>query len=240
MTLATEPLTAIELRLLAQKWLSERHPDSIIVNELSVADWGGASIDIAAITETHIVGVEIKGAGDSPARLDRQGLAYGMVAREMWLLPCPTLMQKCFAKRPKGWGRLEVWEGAVRPLNTAKKVSGREPLKGHPGATRMVYSRDDSLYDPDTAAVCGHLCPQAMCGTLWRDELAAIAGRYRLSGVPPRAHVHTLAEAIEDQIPAPAIHTEMIRELRARSWRKEVIDLRTPDGKAVAQGRLLL
>lgn len=99
-----KPISAGQLRDLASAWLEQRHPGAVIVTELSVSDWGGALVDIAAITETHIVGVEIKGAGDSPTRLDRQGLAYGMVIKEMWLLACPTLADKCRARRPAGWG----------------------------------------------------------------------------------------------------------------------------------------
>ena len=72
-------MKAPELLPLAVDWLAETYPGSIIVTELSVADWGGALVDVAAITETEIVGVEIKGDGDSPARLKLQGMAYGRV-----------------------------------------------------------------------------------------------------------------------------------------------------------------
>lgn len=223
MALTTDPICAAELLPLAKHWLAERHPDAVIVTELSVADWGGALIDIAAITGTHIVGVEIKGAGDSPARLDRQGLAYGMVAREMWLLPCPTVADKCWAKRPAGWGRLEVWDGAVRPLNTAQKPGGKVKTKyGH----RIEYVRDDSAYAPAQATIGGHLCPAAICGTLWRDELAAIAARHRVTGIARGSYIHVIAEALEAHLPAPVLHDEMIYELRRRTWRKPVLDLR--------------
>lgn len=236
MSLASEPLSAIELRLLAQEWLTQRHPDAIIVTEFSVADWGGAMLDIAAITETKIVGIEVKGTGDSPARLARQGLAYGMVAREMWLLPCPSIRDKCLAQRPAGWGRLEVWDGKVRPQNRATKLGERVKTK-HGWSYPSI--RDDSRYEPDSPQGRGHVSPHAMCGTLWKDELAAIAARHRLDGVSKSSYVHVIAEAIEDQLPATTIHDEMIAELRGRRWRKEVIDLRTEDGHTVAAGRLL-
>ena len=93
-------MRAPELRDLTIAWLRARHPEAIIVPELSVADWGGASIDVAAITPTHIVGVEIKAEGDSPSRLDLQGAVYPRVAREMWLLPDESIREKCFAKKP--------------------------------------------------------------------------------------------------------------------------------------------
>lgn len=79
-------MKANELTELAIEWLSKQYPDSVIVTELSVSSWGGASIDVAAITDNEIAGIEIKGEGDSPSRLKLQGLVYGRVARKMWLL----------------------------------------------------------------------------------------------------------------------------------------------------------
>lgn len=50
-------MKAGELRELAINWLRTTYPNSLIVTELSVADWDAASIDVAAITENHIVGI---------------------------------------------------------------------------------------------------------------------------------------------------------------------------------------
>lgn len=217
-------MKAPELTDLAIEWLKEYAPDSIIVRELSVADWGAASIDVAAITPTQIVGVEIKGEGDSPARLDRQGIAYGMAVREMWLLPDVSIREKCFGKRPPGWGRLEVWDGYVRRDNRARKpgewVKSKTGLGGH-----IPYIRDDSRYEPDGAQRQMHQTPSVMCGVLWRDELYEIARVHRLECRGP-ALVGPLTEIICESLPAPMIHDEMIRALRARVWRKDVIDCR--------------
>ena len=153
-------MRAANLLPLAIDWLRERHPTAIIVTEMSVADWGAARIDVAAITETHIVGVEIKGFGDSLTRLDRQGLAYGMVAREMWLLPCDELAGKVQPKLPYGWGVLEVDGEKVRPKNNREKLIYVEGVQ--------TWIADDDDYKPKTAYVRGHLSPVAMCGTLWK------------------------------------------------------------------------
>jgi hypothetical protein len=234
MSLATDPLPAVELRLMAMDWLIQRHPDAVIVTEFSVSNWGGALIDVAAITDTKIVGVEIKGTGDSATRLDRQGLAYGMVAKEMWLLPCPTLRDKCFAKRPPGWGRLEVWNGEVRPQNRAIKTGERVKMKygwSYPSI------RDDSRYEPDTPENLAHLSVHAMCGTLWKDELLEIAQRYKLDGVKKSDYVHLLTSAIEDQLPTTVVHNEMVAALRRRKWLKTVVDLRTDEGQSWVRRR---
>lgn len=183
----SEPLTAKALLAIAIEWMRERWPDAVIVPELSVADWGGARIDVAAITPTHIAGVEIKGCGDSPARLPLQGLAYGMVAREMWLLACPTIAEKCWRKRPGGWGKLEIREAVARPATYPKAV------------------------------IRGHLCPTALCGTLWKKELIKLAAKFGVS-TGSFATVESLANSIEDALPAPTIHDEMISLLRKRKW----------------------
>tara|TARA_R110000751_G_scaffold307812_1_gene431881 strand:+ start:48039 stop:48725 length:687 start_codon:yes stop_codon:yes gene_type:complete len=212
-------MRAPELRDLTIAWLRARHPEAIIVPELSVADWGGASIDVAAITPTHIVGVEIKAEGDSPSRLDLQGAVYPRVAREMWLLPDESIREKCFAKKPSGWGRLEVWDGAVRPWNRATKVARFEERERNGMRWKVgISERDHDRVDPDEAQRLNALCPASMCGTLWRDELAQIAlrvGGLRLFG---RANVGPLTEAICAQLPAPVIHDLMIEQLRARAW----------------------
>jgi hypothetical protein len=236
-------MKAAELRDLAIAWLASEYPGSIIVTELSVSDWGGALIDVAAITETEIVGVEIKGEGDSPSRLELQGHVYGRVARRMWLLADVSIQEKCFAKCPGGWGRLEVWEGAVRPLNRAKKQIGTEKVKAtkanaYSSYERPIYGRDDSRYDPDTAGEERALCPWSMCGTLWRDELYDIARLHRVKTVG-RANVLPLTEAITNQLPMPVIHAAMIDQLRRRIWRKPVIDNRQQSEKRLVQKAML-
>ncbi|HGG04712.1 MAG TPA: hypothetical protein ENK28_04585 [Aliiroseovarius sp.] len=214
---------APELTDKAIQWLMSEHPGAIIVTEFSVADWGGARVDVAAITDTEIVGVEVKGEGDSPARLELQGLAYGRVVRKMWLLADDSLQDRCFAKCPPRWGRLELWENDVRPYNRSTKLGER--IKINHGYRHEII-RDNSQYDPDVAHESRLLCPHSMCGTLWRDELYEIA---RLTGVEVRgrATVAPLTQAICAQLPSPTIHAWMIDQLRRRSWRKPVIDTRT-------------
>jgi hypothetical protein len=207
-------------------WMKVEYPDSIVVTEMSVDDWGSARIDVAAITDKDIVGVEIKGEGDSPTRLDLQGLVYGKVARRMWLLvsPAGTLAERCEKKRPRGWGRLEVFDGDVRPKNVARKLG---PVEKTTHGTRQGYVPDPDTYKPDDAMRYFRQCPWAMCGTLWRDELYEIA---RLNGVQVkgRALAGALTDAICEQMPVPKLHDEMIKQLRQRVWRKPVIDLRSP------------
>ncbi len=220
-------MKAPDLLPLAVEWLALTYPGAIIVTELSVADWGGALVDVAAITETEIVGVEIKGDVDSPARLQLQGMAYGRVCRRMWLLPSPELQDRCHAQCPRGWGRLEIWEGRVRAFNRATRLGRRIPTRdGH----RYESLRDESRYDPCAARESRLLCPHSMCGTLWRDDLREMARLCEVRGIG-KANVEPLTRAICAQLPAPAIHAGMIDQLRRRQWRKPVI------GGAVARAQ---
>lgn len=212
-------MKAPDLLPLAINWLAETYPGAIIVTELSVSDMGGAMVDVAAITETEIVGVEIKGDGDSPARLKLQGIVYGRVCRRMWLLPSPDMQDRCFAQRPGGWGRLEVWNGKVRAFNRATTLGKRIPTDW---GYRYELLRDEGRYDPCFADESRLLCPHSMCGTLWRDELYDMA-RLAQVKVTGKANVGPLTQAICEQLPAPAIHTGMIDQLRRRQWRKPVI-----------------
>lgn len=224
-------MKAADLCALAIQWMRATFANSIIVPELSVADWGGASIDLAAITPTHIVGVEIKGEGDSPSRLNLQGLAYGRVAREMWLLPDESIYGACMQRRPAGWGMLEVWQGQVRPHNRATKIANwqerEDPTTGI-RSRHAIMDRDDTRYDPSKAAELKLLCPHSLCGTLWRDELYAIASDLGIK-LSSRANVHVLVDALVSALPAPTIHQYMIDHLRKRRWRnKYLIDTRSP------------
>lgn len=229
-------MNAHELTALASDWLAATYPGSVIVPELSVADWGGARVDLAAITPTGIIGVEVKGEGDSPARLELQGHVYGRVCRRMWLLADESLRDVCHQRRPSGWGRLEVWEGAVRPWNRAKKPGEREKTKT---GWRTKYIRDDSRYDPDEPTENMALCPWSMCGTLWRDELYEIARLHGLQ-VTPRAYVHALTEAVTNQLPMPTIHAAMIDALMRREWgSQKASKIRDTRAKPTAAGLLL-
>lgn len=95
--------TAHHLRGYAITWLRQNWPEAVIVPELSVASWGHARVDVAAVTEKELIGVEIKGEGDSTARLSLQGMQYSSVCSRMFLLPCAALRDKCVAAKPPGW-----------------------------------------------------------------------------------------------------------------------------------------
>src|ERR1700754_1542835 len=98
-----KPSTARDLCEQAIVWLRKEWPDAVIIPELSVANWGGARLDLAAVTQTELIGVEIKGDGDSTARLSLQGMLSSSVCSRMFLLPSGNLREKCLKAKPPGW-----------------------------------------------------------------------------------------------------------------------------------------
>lgn len=108
---------------MAMLWLRQQFPEAILIPELAIAKYGDALLDVAALMPTDIYGVEVKGEGDSPSRLLRQGWVYSRAASHMWVLPSPCLRQRVARARPPGWGILEVMgDGRVYPtLNTYRQ-----------------------------------------------------------------------------------------------------------------------
>lgn len=147
---AAQAYPASRLTDMASDWLARRYPGALIVRELSVGTWGSALIDIAAILPDRIVGVEVKGDGDSTTRLKLQTALYSKAAQEMYLLPAPSLASRCERVRWGGWGLLGVVGEDVRVV--AKAPSSEPNASPLPTAPFQILQ------------------------ALWADELHWIAG----------------------------------------------------------------
>lgn len=97
---------AAKLTALALHWLRERYPNALLMKEFCVEKYAVARIDVGVITEQEIMGVEIKGDGDSASRLNRQGWVYSRAASRMWLLAAPSLRDRVHKHKPPGWNDL--------------------------------------------------------------------------------------------------------------------------------------
>lgn len=104
---------ADDLKIMALHWLRGRYPGALLIPEFCAAKYGDAMIDVAAVTDTELIGIEIKGDGDSPARLERQGWVYSRTATRMYLLPSPSLLTAAQKHRPRGWGLITVRDHAL-------------------------------------------------------------------------------------------------------------------------------
>jgi hypothetical protein len=191
-TRARQELTvkAGELKALAIDWLASTYPGSLIVPELSIGTWGAALLDVAAVTESEIIGVEIKGEGDSPARLPLQAAIYSKAATRMFLLPCPELEERCFKRIPDAWGRLTARSGIIVP----------------------------ALDEWDRPKLAKRLCtaPAQLLQCLWRDELDAIARDEAI--ITGKADVETLRWELAERIPLEKLREHVCYALRHRRW----------------------
>jgi len=190
----------------AEKFLHEKFPNALIMREFNAAKWGNALIDVVAITEKKIIGIEIKGQGDSLTRLKLQGPAYSMVASHMFLLCCPELFEKCQKKDliPYRWEYL--------------KVSGESIDWG-----RSYYNCDFKTVDdrpsfhPNSA--------RALCSMLWKKELVRFGQELRCD-VKNSMAVDTIIDEVSEKVPLREIRTMVIKYLRSRDWsfKNHVID----------------
>ena len=144
---ATEGYPAARLTDMGIEWLAARYPGSLIIREFSIGTWGGALIDLAAVTETEIIGVEIKGDGDSPSRLKLQVPLYSKAAQRMWLLPAPSLAKRCEAAAWLGWGLLTIGDdGAIRTDSRNAWRSAPRLLPTAPGQLLQALWADELRY----------------------------------------------------------------------------------------------
>ncbi len=186
---------APELTARAVCWLKKEYPGALVMTEFNAAKWGGALIDVAAITKDQIIGVEIKGEGDNLARLVLQGPSYSTVASEMFLLCCPDLHEsvKKSDKTPRGWTRLHVAGEGI-------DVDGYRWKRG-PGVA--ISNLPNS--------------PMALCDLLWKPELVRLAQSLGCN-VVSRMRADEVALRVTDHFPLAKIRQGVIDHLRIRDW----------------------
>ncbi|MEM9043503.1 MAG: hypothetical protein AAGC81_02325 [Pseudomonadota bacterium] len=206
---------APELLELSIEWARTTFPDSVIVPEMSVADWGGASLDLGIITDSEVIGIEIKGEGDSPARLPLQGVAYPLVCRFMYLLCCPSIEVRCHKKRPTGWGRLSIEEGQI--------------VEARPGARELRTQSPDRL--------CGTLWREELYNIARLNDLK-VRGRPTFEPLRRAICDQMTLPRIHDEM-VRALRERKWNNGRPLHLHKRIIDTRSPDLKPSTQGALL-
>lgn len=183
---------ASDLLPLAVDWLRKQYPSAVIVPELSIGAWGAALIDVAAICEDQIVGIEIKGDGDSPTRIKLQAAVYSKAADRMFLLPSPGIQARCFKASPRAWGQLALVNGEIQRAEPHQWSRSNEPERLHISAGQILQS-------------------------LWRDELDLIA-RTREVMIGRRLCKEGVRDHLAEHLPLSVIRTEVCAALRRRNW----------------------
>lgn len=176
------------LTQMAAAWLALKNPEALIVEELSIGNWGSLRLDVAAITETGIEAVEVKGDGDDMSRLRLQGPLYALVARRSWLLASPALHDRSRKARPHGWGLLHLDE--TKGLVKADRHVTAQPLPNSPG--QMLQA----LWAVELRRLCDEL-GVARKGMTCCDEWS---------------------EALSEAVPLGQLRPAVCRTLRARDW----------------------
>jgi hypothetical protein len=207
------PVTAQDLREQATAWLRREWPEAVIIPELGVAAWGGARLDLAAVTETELIGVEIKGDGDSTARLTLQGMLYSSVCTRMFLLPSKNLREKCLKAKPPGWLMARNGAGGWWQASKAQGRSGA----GFGG---------DGKHLPTSAV--------RLVDLLWADEVKVaidIHGVYAGQNLGREAQVAALAEELPLKVLRPTVYWLLNRRRweTARFGSKQIL---RPDASA--------
>ena len=182
--------TADLLTDVAVSWLRCKLPDSLIVPEFVCGYGGDARVDLAAITPDGIIGVEIKGEGDTHARLASQGPAFIAVCSSVYFLYAPTLAKSMAKHRPKFWMPLH--------LDDALNFRGDIAFEG-------------------SSYVNHGLCPRQMLATLWRPELVALARSLSIAA-EKRESVVVIAERVADLATLRGIRRGVCAALLAREW----------------------
>lgn len=217
-------MKAAELRDKAKLWLRARYPEALITHELSVAEYGGALVDVAAVLPDQIIGVEIKGEGDSPTRLARQGYLYSRVCRTMWLLTCPSLEARCAKHKPDGWGTI-LSNPPEDKYNsyTVCPDSGMAVYK-YSGADKTGYG----------------LSPVALAAMPWTKEYREFEHLLKTNLPATKAKC---IEAVVNRFPLRQIETAVCAVLRQRNWELKDVDMPASERAAIAaeqaKGRLL-
>lgn len=181
------------LKEVGMAWLRQRWPQSLIIPEFSASQGGGARIDLAAVTDTELIGLELKGDGDSAGRLVIQGVQYSAVASRMYLLPSPSLHKSCANKKPRDWFMMKYEDGAVR-------VAEYEPADGNLMPTSPLRLLE-------------------MCHA---DEVRGLARLLKVDVLGARGYTD-VARRISESAPLVDIRREVLRTLRHRAWHKLMI-----------------
>ena len=142
----------------------------------------------------ELVGVEIKGEGDSTARLALQGMQYSAVCTRMFLLPCEKLRDRCERARPPGWLMARNKAGAWWQRNPPERQGAWEfgDLKTLPTSPLRLV---EMLWGDEVRQLC----------TLFDIDAKVLRGQARL-------------EAIANTVPLAKLRASVYRRLYRRRW----------------------
>lgn len=197
-------------------WLRENRPASRIIHEINVCQ-GGNRIDVLAVGESEIIAVEIKSARDKMDRAPDQIAAMRGVAHHVYLAAHQCHMEAEIIGNP------DVADGIIASapiILRAPQCVRRDalflawPRPSEDARTGMGDVRPWSRITPSTPLQTP-LPPDAI-HMLWRDELALICERHRIS-VNARSTMTTMLRDIRWLLNGREITQAICRALRERA-----------------------
>ncbi|MBO3760373.1 hypothetical protein [Ciceribacter sp. L1K22] len=190
-------------------------PNARIVHELNVAGQGTNRIDVAAITPTAIVGVEIKSKKDTLKRLEEQWAAFSKC--------CHFVIVAAHEKHFKPYS--DRWYGTHEPplslldhplfFGASGKVKQRH-IWPYPEPEPTGRLRPWNVFDPLQNTL---LQPRAynMLDMLWADELRRECERHRIDARQRRPR-HDMIQDMVWLMTGKEIAHAVCRQLRARRF----------------------
>lgn len=217
----TKSADEAEIRNAVVERLRELMPSARIVHELNVAGTGTNRIDVAAITSTAIVAVEIKSKKDTLKRLEDQWNAFS----ECCHFVVVAAHEKHFSEyRSKGWcnavpSELRINHPKFAALYSLRNRFWRYPKPenptsnhggfGYPDAERWYFQPlTETQHQPRAAS---------MLGMLWAEELREECSKHRLSCSSRSTRPDMIRDMVWHLTGKEICHA-VCRQLRARNF----------------------
>lgn len=198
----------LEMRELIVPKLRKRWPGSRIIHELPLR-YSTNRIDLAAVTETEIVSVEIKSSRDVMDRLEAQLRAFQPISSRIIAALAPRWNEKLPALKTKRENYTAYSLQYTLTQEIIRKVGGIETWTVD-AATGAVEVTDGGPYRSNKPWLA------QMLDMLHVSELVEIAGRHQIAVAKRPVHL-TLVTDLVDMLQGREVVKAVCRALRARN-----------------------
>lgn len=198
----------LEMRALVVPELRKRYPAARIIHELPLR-YSTNRIDLAAVTETEIVSVEIKSSKDVIDRLEAQLRAFVPISARMIVALAPKWNEKLAVKEVRKPGYVLYQQQYTEAQSVIRSVSRGIEIWSVDAAARTV-EKTESGYHRDVRPWLSQ-----MLHMLHVSELKWMAERHQIL-VGKRSTHESLVEDLSDLLTGREIKRGVCEALRSR------------------------